>query len=429
MECGSGEWACVVLSLLEKHGVEASHALGWLPSVELHVRENIQALIGLLGLSFGIYKWWYFRDRALHQRLKAYLSEQDARLKEARSYTLEAINRPGAKRRFAEPLFAVEPLRKVLHKKGWNSILSANTLETGAERLIEQALQGVEDRLATSQNQLASFRVQQASAHLLKGAIAAARASNMRDSAQAFALDDRALNAFRTVQLVPGYERDVDAKEFEAHQLRKLGHLALAKAAYLKTEEFAGFLTDQRSRDLTTARCRRWRASIEQQEAIERYARGQQIGRGSHRAQQLLRGDEAGQVLGALMLRKPYEPFGGWDAIDQGDYHYFAAFVSDNLGFNLQRDGSLNDAVTEYKRVLENTPRKLFGSETNRRLRAAAHAGLDRARAAQNKRQFDAAWLLAPSQPAQAHAHDVGQSSGEQAIDEAAEQDGVDGAR
>ena len=116
MGCGPNDVACQLLSLLASHGAEMAN---WVPWLEGRVRENIQAIIGLAGFSFGVWKWWYFREKVLHQRLKEYLRDQDERLRHARSDALQALHRPGTTRSFAEPLFAVGPLRKILRRRGW----------------------------------------------------------------------------------------------------------------------------------------------------------------------------------------------------------------------------------------------------------------------------------------------------------------------
>src|SRR5262249_28492263 len=144
---------------------------------------------------------------------------------------------------------------------------------------------------------------QMASAHMLKGAIAAARASQLRHGPQQIDLDDRALIQFRTVLQVHDYERDVQAKEYEAHQLRKLGHLAEADDAYEQLEALTAWISDERMRNLTLARAKRYRAQIAQRRAIS-------ANRGSQTANGLMNGEN-----GALPLRALYAPYRSWDAI------------------------------------------------------------------------------------------------------------------
>src|SRR5262245_20345063 len=98
MNCGSNDFLCYVIGLLAQYGLEFSAILKWWPGFEDRIVGNLQAISGLAGFSFGNWKWWYFRERVLHKRLKQYLQHQDARLLNARSYVLEALYKPTAAR-------------------------------------------------------------------------------------------------------------------------------------------------------------------------------------------------------------------------------------------------------------------------------------------------------------------------------------------
>src|SRR5262245_22710465 len=119
MNCGSSDVLCHVLDLLGSFGADASFLTGVLARVGDSLRENVQPIVGLAGLSFGVWKWWQYRESVLHRRLLDYLTTQDGRLVRARSYVVEALHRPGAERNFAEPLFATRPLRRLLKRRGW----------------------------------------------------------------------------------------------------------------------------------------------------------------------------------------------------------------------------------------------------------------------------------------------------------------------
>jgi tetratricopeptide (TPR) repeat protein len=337
---------------------------------------HFEKVIGLAGFSFGVWRWWYYRERVLHKRLQEYLAEQDRRLEGARSYVLEAIFRPGPKRRFfADPLFVVAPLRSLLRRRGWDTLLGMGNAETVADRKLRYALGRIERRVEAGTAALAALRRQMAAAHVLKGAIACARAE--RSAVQRAELDDRALTEFRTAQQVIEHEHDLQAKEYEAHQLRKLGHLREALAAYEQLEEFALSIPDQRKRDLILAKSKRHRAEIVQAQAIDDCRRGLKSTRGSGVARDLV--NQMGE--GALDLRAPHGPFHDWDGIEQGELHYLSAFVYHNLGANLQEPAQLARAETAYKTVLDRLPSsRVFGSSSVKRLRAAAQGGLERVR-------------------------------------------------
>jgi hypothetical protein len=378
MGCGSSDFLCYSIGLLAQYGIEITAILKWWPWIEERVIANLQAIVGLAGFSFGLWKWWYFRERVLHKRLKEYLQLQDERLLHARSYVLEALYKPGAARTFAEPLFAVRPLRRVLKRRGWSSILFATKLETGADHLLNKALRHLEGRLEAAEKQIGALRRQQASAHFLKGAIASARVDAMPWDASSTKFDYRALDAFRAALQVPGHDAEIELIEYEAHQLRKLGYLSDADQRYEVLEGRAPSIAEPRAHDLFLARAKRWRAVIAQAEAIQR-SQANQGGRGSAIADALVR-----LAGGSISLRARYAPYQGWGGLEQGDVHYFSAFVCSNLGFKVQADVQLGLAETEYRRILNSHNEGNWRlSVGRRRLRDAAQAGLLRVRSRQ----------------------------------------------
>jgi hypothetical protein len=352
---------------------------------------HAEKLFGLAGFSFGVWRWWYTRERVLHKRLQEYLAEQDERLIQARSYVLDALFRPGPKQQFAEPLFAVGPLRSVLRRRRWDSLLRIGRVEAGAQRNLVKAIRDIERRIETAVTALTSLRAQMASAYLLQGAIASARASQRRNPVQRIDWDDRALIYFRTVMQVHDYERDVQAKEYEAHQLRKLGHLVEAEVAYKQLESVAAWVAEDKKRSFITARARRYRAQIVQAMAPS----------GSLNARDL--------IVQALELRSPFGPYRDWDAIEQGDVHCVEAYIRNRLGHGQVEQEQLSLAGTAYHSVLNRIPSsKWFISSANKRLRVAAQTGLARVDAAQRRNVYDTGWLLPTSQSAQQPAASIG---------------------
>jgi hypothetical protein len=340
---------------------------------------HAEKLFGLAGFSFGVWRWWYTRERILHKRLQEYLSEQDARLNQARSYVLDALYRPGPKRQFAEPLFAVKPLRRLLRRRRWDSFFDLRRIESSAEHSLDRALGDIQRRYEVAISALTSLRAQMASAYMLQGAIASARAAQRRDPIQRIEWDDRALTHFRTVMQVHDYDRDVQAKEYEAHQLRKLGHLEEADAAYKELEAVAAWVSDDKRRNLITARAQRYRAQIAQAMAPG----------GSDSAR--------GLIVEARRLRSLSGPYSDWEGIEQGDMHYVEAYIRSRLGHGQIEEWQLSQAATAYNGVVSRTPiSRWFVRSAAKRLRAAAQAGLGRVSKARDG-NYDTAWLLPPS--------------------------------
>ena len=124
----------------------------------------------------------------------------------------------------------------------------------------------------------------------------------------------------------------------------------------------------------------------------------------------------AGQLdeIGALPLRAAYGPFDGWDAIEQGEMHYFTALVYYHLNAVKKETAQLGLAETAYKCILDRTPSsRWFIGGTTKRLRVAAQAGLDRVNRAQGNADYDTVWLLPPSNGPQNPTGAIGSPSGE----------------
>lgn len=390
--------------VLDQLGTSLSAFFWWI--VDL-AQKHGEKLFGLAGFSFGVWRWWYYRESVLHKRLQEYLTEQDQRLRHARSDVIEAIMRPGPKRQFTDPLFVVPPLRRVLRRRRWHALIGVGTVETQADRSLDRALREIDRRLGIAVGALTSLRSQMASAYLLKGAIASARASRVRDVFRRTDLDDRALIQFRTALQVHDYERDVQAKEYEAHQLLRLGHLAAADAAYAQLEAFTAWISDDRTRNLTLARAKKCRAQIAQAEAISACAAGLQATTRSPGAIALMNG-----ATGALALRAPFAPFRTWDALEQGEMHYVSAFVCHHWGAVQQEPTQLSFADTTFRQILNQTPSSWFMNNGARRLRASAQAGLDRVVKARSKEGYETEWLLPRSNEPQQPPAAVGNTGG-----------------
>lgn len=433
MDCGANDFACRLLVWFREAGIDLTQWDVWLrqawPSVSDAVRSIVEfgaahgeKIFGLAGFSFGVWKWWYYRESVLHRRLQEYLAEQEKRLHQARAYVLEAIQKPGPKRRFAGPLFAVKPLRTLLRRRGWRLLFGARKIEIGADRLLRRALRKIEAQLVTAQSTTMRLYDQNASAHILRGAIASARAGNAKSEQHSAELDMSALDDFRFALSVPG-DHEVEAKEYEAHQLRKLGNLGEAESAYKDLDTLARRLPIGMPRDLVRARARRWLASIAQARAFEDFKSGIRPAVGSKYANRLMtgqkkasdNGDDQGQIdaTGALPLREPHgRPFQRWDGIEQGDMHYLSAFIYHNLGFTRREGKQLAAGYSSYKSVIDQTPSsRWFVGGSTRRLREAASAGLERIKDAQSGGKYDTDWLLPPLNDSQQPTAPVSDSS------------------
>lgn len=89
-----------------------------------------------------------------------------------------------------------------------------------------------------------------------------------------------------------------------------------------------------------------------------------------------------------------YAPYQWWDAIEQAEIHYVAAYIGWRLNKKLIEAGQLSSAEYLYRDVLSKLPKRLiFVRAASRALRAEAQAGLDRVTLARTGK-YDSNWLM-----------------------------------
>jgi len=283
-----------------------------------------------------------------------------------------------------QPAFAIE-LNRILDVASWRSFFGFMSIESQAARQLHQVLIGIRKREQTMQSAAQSLQKQRAEAHIIKGAVAAARARRNPDRKAASDDDHEALHEFQHALSCPTHRRDPFAKECVAFQFLRLGERGMATAAYEELEEFANDVADARTRDLFLARAQRYRAQI-----LQANAAGGALG-----ALGLIAGkvgaDNSNTALG---LRQTYSPYKGWEAIEQAEFHYVTAYIAFRLNAVAIRQRQLSDCEAVYKSVLATLPkRQIFVRKAARRLRAEAKAGVDRAALAKVDR-FNENWLM-----------------------------------
>jgi hypothetical protein len=295
MDCGVDDTLCHVLSLVFQDNEFATGVLtqwlgetGLLGAVSSFLKDHGQTLVALAGFSFGLYRWWKYREAMLHKRLDEYLRENDRRLIDGQNYVLSAIQRPGPGQSFKLPLFASKALRAVLREQNWDRTFVAANVANSADWQLSTAIQSIERRIAMANRTIGSLRSELATVHVLKGAIASSSKPRSSDGS-GFAGNFDALSAFRTALQIEGQQKNLVAKELEAHQLRKLGQLAAALAAYEEVEQLATSAGDYRTQRLTIARAKRYRAEIIQAQASDKLSNGDRKFRGSLIADSLRR--------------------------------------------------------------------------------------------------------------------------------------------
>lgn len=396
MDCGADDTLCHILAWLFQDnefftGVMAKWLgeTGILGAFSAFLRDHGEKLIGLAGVSFGIWRWWVYRERILHKRLDEYLKENDRRLLDGQAAVLQALQRPAPGQQFKLPLFSSKALRSVLRERNWDRTPVAATVLSSADWQLSSAVTAIERRIETANQALASLHLQLATAKIMRGAVASTGKLRAIDGGTALG-SFSALTSFNSARSVPGHENNLVALELEAHQLRKLGHLNSALEGYSALERLAptcGSLRDQR---LLVARAMIHQAAILQMQASILLPNGQRDFQGSGLAYELVRPNAPGT---ALTIRKNFGPFRDWDQIDQGNFEYFVAFIAHNRGYVGVRSTCLDAAAQSYESVLD-VKERFWDRRARRRLREEARLGLERVKnARQTPPVFDSRWL------------------------------------
>lgn len=401
MDCGDGLTCQALIWLVENEYVAATFAKavadfgisadGAIGQVFFFLKEHIDKLIALGISSFGVYKWWRYREQILHRRLAEYLGESDRRLSDGQAYVLRALQRPGPGQTFKLPLFGEKALLSVLREQNWDRTPVAANVLSSADWQLSGAMDSIERKIQTAERTITSLRKQMATAHVMRGAIASSGAKRSAD--QVSTLNTRALFSFKSALQVPGHEQDLTTRELEAHQLRKLQMYPQALAAYEELERLAAGIPAQRERNLLIARTKRFRAEILQAQLSVLDANGTRAFQGAGAANSLV---SATVPSSALDIRAKLKPFQDWDLLEEGDTHYLAAFISHNLNHIPARQARLNDAETAYKGVLS-VPIRLWKRRAHRQLRQRAQDGIARVQLARRTSpEFDWRWICHP---------------------------------
>ncbi|WP_439541850.1 hypothetical protein [Hyphomicrobium sp.] len=361
------------------------------------VKDYGQAIVGLLGLSFGFYRWWLYREHILHKRLAEYISARDGRLRDVRSQAIEAIQRPAPGQAFDAPLFIDKELRSVLRETRWDHTAVALTVESSSDWQLSSAIESIMRKLQTAEREASSLRQELCTAYSVRGAIAAS--STKQGSAS------KALDHFRIALGLPGHDSDVLLKELEAHQLRKLGHFQAAEAAYERVVALADGIQSDHDRDIIKARAKRYIAEIE-------------LFALPKNAYLMLTADMAvgAYAPGALALMERCQPLNAWEFVEKGDTHYLAAFLAHALGYTRAEPIQLDAAAASYRAGQVASGGRRWST---RRLRARVKEGLARVATAQALGTYDAGWLPKSQQPQQPSAK-ISTAGSDQAVSETA---------
>lgn len=394
MDCGQ-DTLCHVLSLITDNELAARKftdlvvkfgqgATGGFAVAVDFVKNYGQTIIGLLGFSFGVWRWWLYHERVLHKRLEKYIKESDQRLQPVQEDLIEIIQRPGPSQAFSVPIFADADLASVLRERRWDTSVHSLSVARNADWQLGNAIDRINRRLEVATSATASLQKQLAAANTLRGAIA----SSLYDTRSKAEL---ALACFRSTLRLPHHRMSIFAKELEAHQLRRLGDYKRAAKAYEELLTLSSTL-DAPQQSAMNARAKRYLAEIVQAQKILDFFCGTTPSPASTRAKDLMLANEG--APGALIIKSNFPAYQGWDLLESGEMNYFASFVCALLGARVLAEDQLDDAIDCFNTVIES-----LGSQgaahlrAHRKLLAQAQLGLERAKKASN-RNYDIAWLV-----------------------------------
>lgn len=392
MECGSQETLCQALTWLTENELAARKlndlliklgqgSTGGIGAVARFLKDYGQLIVGLLGFSFGAYRWWLYHERVLHKRLDDYISARDARLRDVRSKALETIQRPAPGQGLQAPSFIDRELASVLRENQWDNTTLALSVNSSAEWQLSKAVENIKRKLTIAEREAVSLRQELCTAYGLRGAVASARAGAERHA--------MALSYFRNALSLPGHANDIQLKELEAHQLRKLGHFDAAESAYERVIELARDLPSERDRDVVVARAKRYLAEIDAR-PLNAYLRMRAPLEGAQFAP------------GPVALLDRCQPLSAWEWIEKGDMQYFTALLANLRDFNNVESQSLEDADAAYQAASLAVRKKPWQiGKSNSSLRKRIRDGHRRVLEARARQHYDAAWW--PRSPAQSN--------------------------
>jgi hypothetical protein len=300
---------------------------------------TVQNAISLVSTGVAIWKWWEAREANLFLRFERMIARNEHRLVGARSDLLDVMNRPGPGVLIRAPLFITWKLRAVLQRRNWHP--GSLTGQTVDQQLV-RVLSTCDRKVSAHLGRLSYFREQIASAHLIRGALAAGRAAVVRQEHRRQELDQEALDQFRLVLGTPGHQDDLAARELIAHQLARLNQGELAESEYSRLIELLEAQPAAVARNVVLARAKRCLAAL-------RYPKGPQNARAL--------------LIEAAELITQFGPPRDRDFLELAETYYLDAITRYRLGAFVQGAQQLGLAQGCYRglvRSLRDRRRGLF---------------------------------------------------------------------
>jgi tetratricopeptide (TPR) repeat protein len=220
------------------------------------IAKLLAPLITLATGSYAFYKWYAYSESQLQFRLSNFLKREDERLSGARPALRSTIERPGSSTSFQSPVFLSPALERAVTELGWGSYFRPPQLSY-AEYQLDKSILQLEKQLEIWKTRQIYFSEQLSTAHLLKGAMLAGRAS----AAQLAGRNDRAELAAASNHFDAALHLrndDLDALEYASHIRVQLGQFPEAQ---IKLDSLLAATADQ-AKSLPRARGLRYQSHI-----------------------------------------------------------------------------------------------------------------------------------------------------------------------
>jgi tetratricopeptide (TPR) repeat protein len=209
------------------------------------------------GAIYGVYHKWQYGKGRMHIHIREFLKRDDKRLMPTGKKLSTVVDRPGPDREFGPPIFSSKQLEPTLKGMRWGKL-------DAADKALTAELGKLKQQLEQWGNLEANYNRHRAQAHLVKGAIAAARAASRNGKD-----DDRKDDVEAFEQFKAAFElnkTDVEALEYMAHQRVRLGDHGNALSDFESLQKLA----ENEKNQLLVSRALKFQATIRETEGATR---------------------------------------------------------------------------------------------------------------------------------------------------------------
>jgi hypothetical protein len=205
------------------------------------------------GAIYGVYHKWRYGKGRMHIHIREFLKRDDKRLMPTGKKLTTVVERPGPDRDFGPPIFLSKQLEPTLKGMRWGKL-------EDADKALTAELAKLKQQLEQWGNLEASYNRHRAQAHLVKGAITAARAGSRNGKDDDRKDDVEAFEQFKAAHELN--KTDVEALEYMAHQRVRLGDTGNALTDF----ETLQLLAEKDKDQLLVSRALKFQATIRENE-------------------------------------------------------------------------------------------------------------------------------------------------------------------